>query len=90
MRSAFSKPIAAVTFPGTTVMARTSNSGELSASISASASSVPGSVSMIIFFAAEAGIASAIKIASRGGRRVQRRKPESPTNSRFFICQRKD
>ena len=47
-------------------MARTSNSGELSASIRASASSVPGSVSMIIFLAAaEAGSASAAKRTTR-------------------------
>src|SRR5215472_2513996 len=49
MRSALSKPRAAVTFPGTTVSARTSNSGEFSASMMAMASSVPGSVSMITF-----------------------------------------
>src|SRR5208337_4695514 len=49
MRSAFSNPSAAVTFPGTTVRARTSISGEFSASIIAIASSVPGSVSMITF-----------------------------------------
>src|SRR6516165_8390933 len=47
MRRAFSKPWAAVTLPGTTVSARTSNSGEFSASMIAMASSVPGSVSMI-------------------------------------------
>src|SRR5882762_8711357 len=58
MRSAFSSPISAVTLPGTTVIARTSNSGELSASIKASASSVPGSVSKITFLDAHAGAAS--------------------------------
>jgi len=36
-------------------MARTSSSGEFSASISARASSEPGSVSKMIFFAARAG-----------------------------------
>src|SRR5579859_3838532 len=49
IRSAFSNPCAAVTFPGTTVSARTSNSGEFRASIIAMASSVPGSVSIISF-----------------------------------------
>src|SRR5882757_1073663 len=49
IRSAFSNPCAAVTFPGTTVNARTSNSGEFSASMIAIASSVPGSVSIITF-----------------------------------------
>src|SRR6516162_177910 len=58
MRSAFSSPIAAVTLPGTTVIARTSSSGEFSANIRASASSLPGSVSMMIFFAARAGDAN--------------------------------
>src|ERR1700730_939192 len=47
MRRAFSRPCAAVTLPGTTVRARTSSSGELRASMIASASSVPGSVSMM-------------------------------------------
>jgi hypothetical protein len=47
--------MAAVTLPGTTVMARTSSSGELRASMRAMASSEPGSVSKIIFLAAEAG-----------------------------------
>ena len=45
--------------PGTTVTARTSSSGEFSASIRAMASSEPGSVSMIIFLVAlDAGIAN--------------------------------
>jgi hypothetical protein len=60
MRRAFSNPCFAVTLPGTTVMARTSSSGEFSASMRAMASSVPGSVSMMIFLdAAAAGIDNA-------------------------------
>lgn len=50
--NAFSSPCLAVTLPGTTVNARTSNSGEFKASRIASASSVPGSVSMITFLGA--------------------------------------
>src|SRR5580700_464577 len=50
--NAFSSPCCAVTLPGTTVSARTSSSGEFRASRIASASSVPGSVSMITFLAA--------------------------------------
>ena len=89
MRSAFSRPMAAVTFPGTTVIARTSRSGELSASISARASSLPGSVSKIIFLAAKAGRG---KAASKHIKRraetegFRRRNLETPTNRRIFIC----
>src|SRR5216683_2959766 len=93
MRSAFSRPIAAVTFPGTTVIARTSNSGELSARISARASSVPGSVSKIIFLAAEAGLANTAtsKITESTGNAPIGRRPRYATASwRIFICSRKD
>src|SRR6266850_141299 len=69
MRSAFSRPCLAVVLPATTVMARTSNSGEWSASMRAMASSVPGSVSKMIFLP-EAGEA---KITERKMRR--RRNP---------------
>src|SRR5215470_9852957 len=59
IRSAFSSPCCATTFPGTTVIARTSSSGEFRANINAMASSEPGSVSKIIFReAAKAGEAS--------------------------------
>jgi hypothetical protein len=52
MRNAFSRPWLAVTLPGTTVMARTSSSSEFSPSMRAMASSVPGSVSKMIFLGA--------------------------------------
>ena len=55
----FPGPAVAVTLPGTTVSARTSSSGEFSASIMASASSVPGSVSMITFLAVAGGFVPA-------------------------------
>src|SRR5580692_2491456 len=55
---AFSRPCCAVTLPGTTVRARTSSSGEFRARRMASASSVPGSVSMITFLAAASGFAA--------------------------------
>ena len=54
---AFSRPCCAVTLPGTTVSARTSSSGEFSASRMASASSVPGSVSIITFLGVAGGLA---------------------------------
>src|SRR5208337_92830 len=61
MRRAFSSPCLATTLPGTTVTARTSSSGEFSASIRAIASSEPGSVSRIIFLAAlDAGMANVV------------------------------
>src|ERR1700678_2470705 len=53
--SAFSRPCFASTLPGTTVRARTSSSGEVSASMMAMASSVPGSVSMMTFWGPAAG-----------------------------------
>lgn len=93
MRSAFSRPIAAVTFPGTTVIARTSSSGEFSASIRARASSVPGSVSKIIFLAAEAGKASTATspIVRRTGKaETGRRLLDAPVNRRRVIGSRKD
>src|ERR1700751_4677551 len=66
IRKAFSRPCFAVTFPGTTVIARTSSSGEFSASMRAMASSVPGSVSKIILRAEpEAGVAKTAKDKTR-------------------------
>src|SRR5271169_138739 len=56
---AFSRPCCAVTLPGTTVRARTSSSGEFRASRMASASSVPGSVSIITFLGAAGGFVPA-------------------------------
>src|SRR5271165_3321144 len=75
MRRALSRPCAAVTLPGTTVMARTSSSGELSASIKAMASSVPGSVSKIIFLAAgeaHTGTASSTTAAAQQSSQSQK------------------
>jgi hypothetical protein len=60
-----------VTLPGTTVMARTSNSGEFKASLMARASSVPGSVSIIAFLAAAAGSGSAAIRSARGTTKVK-------------------
>ena len=49
---AFSAPIRAGTLPQTTVMPRISSSGDASANISARVSSIPGSQSIMTFFAA--------------------------------------
>jgi hypothetical protein len=53
-------------------MARTSNSGELSASIKAMASSVPGSVSKITFLAAaDAGVENATMMNNEKSKAMQ-------------------
>src|SRR6266850_96565 len=67
MRRAFSRPCLAVVLPGTTVMARTSSSGEWSASMRAMASSLPGSVSKMIFLPEAA--AGETRITERKSRR---------------------
>jgi hypothetical protein len=65
----------AVTLPGTTVMARTSSSGEFRASIRAIASSEPGSVSKMIFFGAAE--ASRVANASKNEARTSQRREQA-------------
>src|SRR5438132_9269396 len=90
MRSAFSRHSSAVTWQGTTVMARTSSSGEFNANIKASASSVPGSVTKMTFLDAQAGTASKATrmnttMKSTEGAELNRENPEGE----IFIVGRK-
>src|SRR6267378_722235 len=93
IRSAFSRPCLAVVLPGTTVMARTSSSGEWSASIRAIASSVPGSVSKMIFLPeAEAGEAGITERETRRKRNPILRPTENKlhTDARHRVEQRQE
>src|SRR5919198_204879 len=89
--STFASPISAVTFPGTTVIARTSSSGEFRASIKASASSLPGSVSKMIFFAAFADEEneSTRDVVNRNIASLERER-ETPFEQAIFISQNID